>query len=750
MADSLDDGIILLNNDVGGHIENAEKSYDDLVSGTNPIGLLSRGCSVDESVTEARQHALKTAFEGLQKKHNKQSQKYMDLLSRNKELERLVSNYKLTVRPSGFPLDMEDSSEVHAAGGTSVDEAVSRANQGYVQHLGRELLITKNKLLKCTEENITLKDQLAEKEHQLVQLSKEKETVHNNVEFMKESYDFRKDADVQAIKDKLMTVSNVNDQLELKLKSQRDKIENLEQSCRNKDEEVNKYRSCLATAKSELQKATFQYRELQKQNENLDKENSALKATCKQYEIEVEICRKQKIDQVDESDDVDGDVAALNQALTLLSSQREEVRCLKAQVVEQSKIMHQRSKSFLTLSSHSRQDPMGAMSAPTYEEHYYRPQGQVTPMGRISPVNLKDLHLGDHNTGRKVNDSIQPTGNRNIMPMYAMESSPHLKRNDLRFTGSANVSPQNVGPHNNSTQNFDVTSNNYMPGLQHRRQSNSPRSELASSSAYGTSNTEYSNFSPRVRQTASPGSDHRYSPTLNVSQRPRNYLNIENDDFNLTKTSAQMMPNIPMRMTQSEIIVRDSNVVGETGNEMIGSDYKANRDQFFIMGEMDNRDPLFGQMTMGRPYVNDSKAEERPGPDYENVYVGKQQTSRKQPTEHEIDDNTYIKNNTGNVENLRMSPHDNIGDQVSVLHICPSCNQEFSRLTLDQFQVHVLNCFDTGDEQPATLQAAGNDEDRTCPMCAARFPLTIAQDTYEQHVLSHFNDDGNERFEMLQ
>lgn len=340
MAGSLDDDDIeLLNNTQVDENPNSDpEGLDHLDSGVNPLVFLSRGCSVDESIHQGSIHALKTAFVALQKKNNEQSKKYANLLQRNKALERLITAKPQVIeRLHGDIHNMDEPSEVHAAGGTSEDEtalAVSRANQGYVQHLERELMIAKSKNKKLTEELDILQRRFSDIERKLVNTLKENEEIRSN-------FVVQKDAEVQMLNEKLRAEKTTNEHLKLEFENLNQRLENSDRINTSRDAEINTYKSNLATAKSELMKTTVQYRELKKQVENLDKENSALKATCKQYEIEVEISRKQRRDQMDDVDDVDGDVATLNKALIFLSSQREEVRSLKAQIAQQSKIILQ-------------------------------------------------------------------------------------------------------------------------------------------------------------------------------------------------------------------------------------------------------------------------------------------------------------------------------------------------------------------------------------------------------------------------
>lgn len=86
---------------------------------------------------------------------------------------------------------------------------------------------------------------------------------------------------------------------------------------------------------------------------------------------------------------------------------------------------------------------------------------------------------------------------------------------------------------------------------------------------------------------------------------------------------------------------------------------------------------------------------------------------------------------------------------------CPVCCQDFSHITMDEFQTHVFECFDDADDTsnaPETLQAQQGQrapsQDRVCPMCERSFTDSISQDFFESHVQSHF-EDVVDHFELL-
>ncbi|XP_025082072.1 uncharacterized protein LOC112556877 isoform X2 [Pomacea canaliculata] len=83
---------------------------------------------------------------------------------------------------------------------------------------------------------------------------------------------------------------------------------------------------------------------------------------------------------------------------------------------------------------------------------------------------------------------------------------------------------------------------------------------------------------------------------------------------------------------------------------------------------------------------------------------------------------------------------------------CPVCGQDFTHISMDEFQTHVFECFDDAEDTsaPETLQPQKNtdSEDRVCPMCEKEFNASFTQTAFEQHVESHF-DDTIDRFELL-
>ena len=79
---------------------------------------------------------------------------------------------------------------------------------------------------------------------------------------------------------------------------------------------------------------------------------------------------------------------------------------------------------------------------------------------------------------------------------------------------------------------------------------------------------------------------------------------------------------------------------------------------------------------------------------------------------------------------------------------CPVCGQDFSHISMDEFQTHVFECFDDAEEAnaPETLQPQNSTEqssgsaNRVCPMCEKQFSENVTQEFFEGHVQSHFEE----------
>lgn len=355
--------------------------------------------------------------------------------------------------------------------------------------------------------------------------------------------------------------------------------------------------------------------------------------------------------------------------------------------------------------------------------------------------------------GPRIDDAVKPTGTQGITKMVAQVSHTGARRE----SASPALSPrpfqesevQDVRAPEYRYENCPVPS----PRIQH---------PAASTHYVTTANSAIKSPSPVRRSTEVAMNGDNVSDALNTRQRqvmtstenidvyngarPRTY---GNSNAMMPKVAVVAHPSsprnqIPMRMTQSEILTREqspnpltpSMTRSITGSYDFVEDLANVQDSSVKRNEMDNRNTRIAVECTDR--------------DYENVFDNRRQTEVKRPID-EHDETTALEHNLQVRENSFIA-HPELGNNVSALKICPACNLECSRMSTEQFQMHIIDCFDNADEAPVTLQpAVGNDDDRTCPMCNEVFPMAVPQETYEKHVLAHFGEEPDmDRFEFVQ
>ena len=88
--------------------------------------------------------------------------------------------------------------------------------------------------------------------------------------------------------------------------------------------------------------------------------------------------------------------------------------------------------------------------------------------------------------------------------------------------------------------------------------------------------------------------------------------------------------------------------------------------------------------------------------------------------------------------------------------MCPICKNDFSGMTMAEFQLHAFDCVDNTssneEEQLQTLRTTPQLEQgsRECFMCNAIFPPGLPQEEFERHVQEHFAEENiNQDFEIL-
>jgi hypothetical protein len=113
-----------------------------------------------------------------------------------------------------------------------------------------------------------------------------------------------------------------------------------------------------------------------------------------------------------------------------------------------------------------------------------------------------------------------------------------------------------------------------------------------------------------------------------------------------------------------------------------------------------------------------------------------------------------IKESTTMIESNHVTGN-NSGRTKLTAHVCPVCSREFPSMSMEDFQQHVFECIDDGDDKPLqTLQNPTMDDtngiDRICPMCNKSFANTLPLAEFKKHVQDHFNEESIiDRFEVL-
>lgn len=807
MDSSSDDDIELLKQLPGEEgNDNTALVYSDSDSNLNPFGYIKRGSSQTDSVDRASLHALQTAFSSLQKKHNEELKKNKKLVQTNTVMRKALMD--ATQGSQGHFQSMEEylqeANLVHAAGGTSEDGSLAegRTSQGYCQQLQRDLHIANNTITAQNDEIVRLRNANEELERELTKQLKNADEMQSAIEMMKDNFSkvkeesSRKDLEVAQMKNAVQSEQEFNHNLRLKIEGIQEQLESSRKNGITGKNEIHNLKLKLDAAEKE------RMRILNHLDES-EKKVAILEAKCKQYEIEVNINRQHRHEKnLEDFDDVDGENAVLEKALGLITCHRAEVAELKTKIADQQDIISQIQSKKRVLDSSFRPEAQGSSISQPYQEKplymNYPNLGGLSEMqsrhSLVSTLSRRRSDRGDYRdmdrvqrTSPRVNDNILPTGNQNITPMLAMESNQQPKRMEVASTVDSGLGAKSPGENSTDSRYGNIIR---------------PENTFARTSISG--NVSYDQLSPRntlsplakagdvfetykISVTESPKSrenlgssnisdnhvllqtNAQASAFVQTGARPRmstnssNYLTQYNDSQEpVSPRQKAQIQQIPDRMTQSEIIIRD-----RSDNPMTRSvldplqplEIPTSRQNEYVHSEIEGIriTPHLGRSE--HTYQNQYR-EQSNGPDYENIYNANAQTEIKRPIEEHDDNNDldvkYASDNAATRNNVhRLVQQETVEGNVSSVKICPVCNEEFSRLTLDQFQMHVFECFDNCDESPATLQptagASPNDDDRNCPMCGDVFPNTVSQEAYEQHVLSHFGEDPLvERFELLQ
>ncbi|WAR04968.1 hypothetical protein MAR_020337 [Mya arenaria] len=715
------------------------RAFDDADTNLNPLHFLSRCASFDESVNSSSFNALQTACIALQQKLKEKDKKIAEVTNKNKSMNVQLEDYRLR-------LGMDEFYDVHeptstAAGATSGEEktlAESRANKGLIKHLHREILVRENALTKNQEEIFRLKQELEETRKRFL---REKDGLQSSYDVMSHSLIQKehdcaiKDNEIQNLTECLQKEKQEKDRLTHDLNDLKEHVHKFERNSQisanpSKDAEIHDLRSRLQYLENDKKRL---YTEL----EAVKKERDSLNVKSKQLEIEANIAKQnhsslrddhQSLLLLEEMDDVDGDIVTLNKALQMVNSQRKECEELKSKVLEQSDIIHTLTKQYTGGSSslqpyykERRSDVPGASFHPTYNDkpHEHEYVNARTLNQTRSDSNLTGLSQSSTGIARRQSDRSD----------YRMHSS--LTRG-MPVSGNI-MSSRNAIPHMMAQEiNQAAPHPNVVDSLSSPRSPRSPRTsrdERRPETEIGDISTQ--NSSP---QNITPLSTYRHPP---------NYSQVQ-DVSNSNQLANYREQNSPNRYTPATTTEKATRSVLEPVKPL----------QIQAQSNHKPRRQPSQERQMYSPRNNESE-QRRPqnyqlniGPDYENVY-NPQTENKRQIEEHEEPRFVTCTDNRGPIP--VQDEHHN--DAISAVKVCPVCSQEFSRMKMEEFQMHVFECFDNCDESPATLQpgASGQEDERVCPMCNETFPLTIPQETYEQHVLGHFGDDPNmERFEMLQ
>lgn len=717
-------------------------------------------------------NALKVAFNSLQGYHNDQAKKLYSLQRKYNLLQEFVhnlhGNVDLGFLEQNYPQDQ--SSMAQAAGAYNESQEYGNAM------LQRELIKNSQTLAMNKQEILARDDKLKEYDQKFKEYLKERERLNGDIEALsivldeKKAEIANKDRNIRELHEKIEHIqAELNSKYDLMKENEhfRQRIELYERSgiLNERDPEKDELRVKLRNAQEECQRL---HARCEEQNRTLDakeKEITRLQSQCKQFEIENSILRSQRNEGNDMVDS--GTNAELEKALELVKKQSNEIKALKNTAQTQNNVIqdliskakqpgfmktkeirdtkiaegesgHYFGNEYKTdrQSAFTRLGPQNVDSRPVRSEIL-----STTPRYSIFPESGKAFGQRPVAVSSpQIKESIVPTGNQNIRPMMAKPSVPAVNVADCFVPSAENMY-------------IDTSSK------PHRfRASDSDLPRLAGHNEAVQRNNS-SSLSPPNLLTRNRD-QHAY---VNHGTRPKTGDNL----------------GVPSRMTQSEVIYGNLSPKRESMEDTTkyGS---LTRSSFYPAANLNQR---LENRPLNIPEVSATPKTIRlydNEPDYENVFQT-DETEEKRPDGLIMDNNRKIYENFADFRTSDRNVKDdkafvvipsrndlgNFGynpvqstnveqesDRVNSLKICPSCNREFSRLSTEEFQLHVYDCFDSNDDQPGTLQAPTNvsvEEDRTCPMCGATFPMTIPQETYEAHVLAHFGEEapGVDRFEII-
>jgi len=308
-----------------------DQAFDEPDASINPIRLLQRGPSTDDSERIASFNALHTAFDSLQKKLRDKDKQLAECKKKTKEMSKQLQE-----------TNVDDFFDVHPAGATGCEEmAESNAKEGYIKQLQRELYMSKLQ----NEEN--KKKYLQENDG----LRTSNDVLSRSLQDMENSCAI-KDNEIQNLTESLQKERNEKDTLLRQLREAKEKIHTLERNeqgvASSRDGEVQELKSKVYNLENDRKRF---FAEIDK----LTKERDEFMAKYKQLSIQAEIAQKnhsnlkednESLRRMEETDDVDGDINRLQMALHMVQSQKQEYEELKQKFLQQTEIIKQLTSQY--------------------------------------------------------------------------------------------------------------------------------------------------------------------------------------------------------------------------------------------------------------------------------------------------------------------------------------------------------------------------------------------------------------------
>lgn len=344
-----DDDIELLKTSNGDESTPPPPGVDDFDSTVNPLQLLNRTNSTEESIPVASVRALQISFSSLQHQLNEKTKRFNEIAHENNVLKKRVKEYEKKmnnqdrIRQTIMMDDFGIEPSALAAGGTSEDNTIAeqRASDGLIRHLQKEVLIRDNALSQTKDELYRLRYNTEELQKDIGRylienenLKKDRDVLEDNLNKVKQDSD-EKVKQIRHLNDSLKNEIEATENLKQENKELRMELQHLERTIPvNRDSEVNELKSRLAQFESENKR-------LYAKINSMENEKQALTVQCKQLQIAETINSQnhQSLRQQEEADDVDGDITFLKNALGFISQQRKDYEELKDKMKQQQHVI---------------------------------------------------------------------------------------------------------------------------------------------------------------------------------------------------------------------------------------------------------------------------------------------------------------------------------------------------------------------------------------------------------------------------